>query len=77
MDLYLYDIFSTSFGKLQVHSLSQEGEFSRNYGAQIKKSKSLLKTNLEKELVDLSQNLTDENKVKCQVLKELQSQGLC
>ena len=38
------------------------GEFSRDYGAKIKKAKSLLKAKLEKELFILSKNLNETNK---------------
>ena len=46
------------------------GEFSRSYGAKLKKSKLLLKNNLEKELETLSQNLNEENKGKFKALQE-------
>jgi hypothetical protein len=47
------------------------GEFSRDYGAKIKKGKLLLKLNLEKEIQTLSKNLNDGNK---QLYQSLQSQ---
>ena len=45
------------------------GEFSRNFGAKLKKAKLLLKSNIEKELVLLSQNLDESNKNQYQNLK--------
>ena len=47
------------------------GEFSREYGAKIKKAKLLLKSNLEREIQTLSINLNDANKEK---YKSLQNQ---
>ena len=38
------------------------GEFSREYGAKIKRAKNLLKSNLEKEIEILSKGLDDNNK---------------
>lgn len=46
------------------------GEFSRSYGAKLKRSKKLLKNNIEKELEKLSHNLSDENKAQYRSLKE-------
>ena len=45
------------------------GEFSRNYGAKLKKAKNILKLNIEREMDELSQNLNDSNKVIFQNLK--------
>ena len=45
------------------------GEFSRAYGAKIKKAKLILKENLEKELNDISQDLDCESKIRYQSLK--------
>ena len=45
------------------------GEFSRNFGAKLKKAKILIKSNLESELALLSQNLDDTNKAQYQNLK--------
>ena len=39
------------------------GEFSREYGAKIKKAKLLIKSNLEKEIQTLSKNLSETNKL--------------
>ena len=46
------------------------GEFSRSYGANLKKSKMLLKRNLEKEIEILSYNLNQENKAKYKSLQD-------
>ena len=46
------------------------GEFSRSYGAKLKKSKILLKSNLEKELEKLSLELNEENKVRYRSLQQ-------
>ena len=46
------------------------GEFSRSYGAKLKKSKILLKSNLEKELEKLSLDLNEENKAHYRSLQE-------
>ena len=45
------------------------GEFSRNFGAKLKKAKLLFKSNIEKELVLLSHNLDESNKNQYQNLK--------
>ena len=45
------------------------GEFSRVYGAKLKKSKLLLKANIEKELESLKINLNLENKARYEVLQ--------
>ena len=46
------------------------GEFSRNYGAKIKKAKILLKNKLEQELKEVSLNLNGTNKTQYNNLKE-------
>ena len=38
------------------------GEFSRNFGAEIKKAKYLIRNNLEKEIETLAKNLDENNK---------------
>ena len=45
------------------------GEFSREFGANLKKAKNLLKSNLEKELAQMSQNLDENNKIRYSELK--------
>ena len=45
------------------------GEFSRNFGTNLKKAKILLKSNLEAELAQISQTLDDSNKIKYKNLK--------
>ena len=45
------------------------GEFSRNYGAKVKKAKVLIKTQLEKELKELHEVLSDENKQRYNLLQ--------
>ena len=45
------------------------GEFSRNYGAKIKKAKMVLKLNLEKELKTLQDNLNETNKIRYKILQ--------
>ena len=45
------------------------GEFSREFGAKIKKAKNLIKADLEKELKKISENLDESNKVKYGELK--------
>ena len=46
------------------------GEFSRVYGAKLKKSKLLLKANIEKELENLSCNINFKNKARYKSLQE-------
>ena len=46
------------------------GEFSREYGAKVKKAKNVLKSQIEKELQKLSLNLNDENKFQYKNLQE-------
>ena len=45
------------------------GEFSRDYGAKVKKGKRLIKAKLEKEIHDLSSKLNDGNKLQYQILQ--------
>ena len=45
------------------------GEFSRTYGAKLKKAKMILKLELENELKTLHENLTDSNKLEYRCLK--------
>ena len=45
------------------------GEFSREFGANLKKAKNLLKSNLEKELAQMSQNLYENSKIRYSELK--------
>jgi len=45
------------------------GEFSRSFGAKLKRAKNLLKANIEKEMDFISQNLNDLNKLRFQNLK--------
>ena len=45
------------------------GEFSRSFGAKLKRAKNLLKANIEKEMDFISQNLNDSNKLRFQNLK--------
>ena len=46
------------------------GEFSRNYGAKLKKAKNLIKSELEKELKTLSENLNETNKTQYKKLQD-------
>ena len=46
------------------------GEFSREYGAKVKKSKIMLKNNLEKEIQSLSFNLNEKNKENYKILQD-------
>ena len=46
------------------------GEFSRNFGAKLKKAKTLLKAELEKEIKNLSKNLNEINKEQYKNLQE-------
>ena len=46
------------------------GEFSRDFGAKIKKAKLLLKNQLEKELLTLSGKLNETNKIKYKNLQD-------
>ena len=46
------------------------GEFSRKYGAKIKKAKRLIKSELEQELKNLSRNLNDTNKIQYKKLQD-------
>ena len=46
------------------------GEFSREYGAKVKKAKMLLKNQLERDLQTLSGNLNETNKLKYQILQD-------
>ena len=46
------------------------GEFSRTFGAKLKKAKNILKSNIERELDQISQDLNDSNKLMFQNLKQ-------
>ena len=46
------------------------GEFSRSYGAKLKKARALLKINIENQLKQISENLSDENLSQYQELKD-------
>ena len=45
------------------------GEFSRSFGAKLKKGRRILKSNIEKELAEISINITDYNKARYSFLQ--------
>ena len=55
----LHDNIGSQWGFIK-HKI---GEFSRHYGAKLKKAKNILKNNIEKEMDQISQNLNESNKI--------------